>query len=153
MNFLECSVPSLSWISMFSIYCVPPVGLQICKDICPFSSWEWPGRATSRSPWSLLAGCSSLCLSVYMCVTVFSVEGIWKRVGSIELICSDTQIVGEGNGNPLQCSCLENPRDGGAWCVTVYGVTQSWTRLKWLSSSSRLLLIWSVPTFVHISYL
>ena len=43
---------------------------------------------------------------------------------------------GEGNGNPLQCSCLENPRDGGAWWAAVYGVTQSWTRLKWLSSSS-----------------
>ena len=42
--------------------------------------------------------------------------------------------IGEGNGNPLQCSCLENPRDGGAWWVTVYGVTQSRTRLKGLSS-------------------
>ena len=39
-----------------------------------------------------------------------------------------------GNGNPLQCSCLENPRDGGAWWAAVYGVTQSWTRLQWLSS-------------------
>ena len=45
--------------------------------------------------------------------------------------------IGEGNGNPLQCSCLENPRDGGAWWTAVYGVAQSWTRLKWLSSSSR----------------
>ena len=42
-----------------------------------------------------------------------------------------------GNGNPLQCFCLENPRDGGAWRAAVYGVTQSWTRLKRLSSSSR----------------
>ena len=44
--------------------------------------------------------------------------------------------IGEGNGNPLQCSCLENPRDGGAWWATVYGVAQSRTRLKQLSSSS-----------------
>ena len=43
---------------------------------------------------------------------------------------------GEGNGNPLQYSCLENPRDGGAWSATFYGVTQSQTRLKRLSSSS-----------------
>ena len=43
---------------------------------------------------------------------------------------------GEGNDNPLQCSCLENPRDGGAWWAAVYGVAQSWTRLKRLSSSS-----------------
>ena len=38
--------------------------------------------------------------------------------------------IGEGNGNPLQCSCLENPRDGGAWWAAVYGVAQSRTRLK-----------------------
>ena len=44
--------------------------------------------------------------------------------------------IGEGNGNPLQCSCLEYPRDGGAWWAAVYGVAQSQTRLKWLSSSS-----------------
>ena len=39
----------------------------------------------------------------------------------------------EGNGNPLQCSCLENPRDGGAWWAAIYGVAQSRTQLKWLS--------------------
>ena len=44
--------------------------------------------------------------------------------------------IGEGNGNPLQCSCLENPRDGGAWWAAVSGVAQSRTRLKWLCSSS-----------------
>ena len=44
--------------------------------------------------------------------------------------------IGKGNGNLLQCSCLENPRDGGAWWAAVYGVTQSRTRLKRLSSSS-----------------
>ena len=44
--------------------------------------------------------------------------------------------IGEGNGNPLQCSCLENPRDRGAWWAAVYGVAQSRTQLKRLSSSS-----------------
>ena len=44
--------------------------------------------------------------------------------------------IGEGNGNPLQCSFLENPRDGGAWWAAIYGVAQSQTRLKRLSSSS-----------------
>ena len=44
--------------------------------------------------------------------------------------------IGEGNGNPLQCSCLENPRGGGAWWPAVYGVAQSQTWLKRLSSSS-----------------
>ena len=47
--------------------------------------------------------------------------------------------IGEGNGNLLQCSCLENPRDRGAWWAAVYGVTQSQTRLKQLSSSSSII--------------
>ena len=65
--------------------------------------------------------------------------------------------VGEGNGNPLQCSCLENPGDGGAWWAAVYGVAQSRTRLQQLSSSSSSsisfwwCLFWesfsSIPTF------
>ena len=44
--------------------------------------------------------------------------------------------IGEGDGNPFQCSCLENPRDRGAWWAAVYGITHSWTPLKQLSSSS-----------------
>ena len=49
--------------------------------------------------------------------------------------------IGEGNGNSLHCSCLENPRGGGAWWAAVYGVAQSQTRLKWLSSRGRVFLI------------
>ena len=45
--------------------------------------------------------------------------------------------IGEGNGNPLQCSCLENPRDRGAWWATVYWAAQSQTRLKQLGSRDR----------------
>ena len=48
---------------------------------------------------------------------------------------------GEGNGNPLQCSCLENPRNGRAWWAAVYGVTQSRTRLKWLSSKQKVIAL------------
>ena len=69
--------------------------------------------------------------------------GRLQSVGSLE---SDTTerlhfhfslpCIGEGNGNPLQCSCLENPRDREAWWAAVYGVAQSWTRMKQLSSSS-----------------
>ena len=50
------------------------------------------------------------------------------RATSLLLSC-----IGKGNGNPPQCSCLENPRDEEAWWAAIYGVTQSWTRLKWLS--------------------
>ena len=49
--------------------------------------------------------------------------------------------IGEGNGNPLQCSCLENARDGEAWWAAIYGVAQSLTRLKRLSSSSSMILL------------
>ena len=68
--------------------------------------------------------------------------GSW-RVGhdwvtSLSLFSS---CIGEGNGNPLQCSCLENPRDGGAWWAAVYGVAQSQTRLKRPSSSSSITII------------
>ena len=62
--------------------------------------------------------------------------------------------IAEGNGNPLQCSCLENPRDGGAWWAADYGVAQGWTRLKRVSSSSssRLFQVycsWSQGTVPH----
>ena len=49
--------------------------------------------------------------------------------------------IGEGNGNPLQCSCLENPRDGATWWAASYGVTQSRTQLKRLSSNSSILCV------------
>ena len=55
----------------------------------------------------------------------------WATSVSFSLSC-----LGEGNGNLLQCSCQENPRDRGAWWAAVYRVAQSWTLLKWLSSSS-----------------
>ena len=58
--------------------------------------------------------------------------------------------IGKGNGNPLQCSCLENPRDGEAWWAAVYGVAQSRTRLKWLSSSSSILLSKTAMRFLSI---
>ena len=59
--------------------------------------------------------------------------------------------IGEGNGNSLQCSCLENPRDG-AWWGAVYGVAQSWTRLKRLSSSSKLIFLVKTRTLISYSY-
>ena len=79
-----------------------------------------PGKSHG---WRSLVGCSP-----------------WGRKGSdtTEWLLSRFSLscIGEGNGNPLQCSCLENPRDEGAWWAAVYGVAQSRTGLKWLSSSS-----------------
>ena len=61
--------------------------------------------------------------------------------------------IGEGNGNPLQCPCLESPRDGGAWWAAVYGVAQSRTRLKRLSSSSSNTYIWNLKRWYWWTYL
>ena len=57
--------------------------------------------------------------------------------------------IGEGNGNPLHCSCLENPRDREAWWAAVYGVAQSRTRLKWLSSSSTYRTFWWIASRIY----
>ena len=72
--------------------------------------------------------------------------GRLQSMGSLELDMTEQlhfhislSCIGEGNGNPLQCSCLENPRHGGAWWAAVYGVAQSRTRLKRLSSSSSII--------------
>ena len=59
-----------------------------------------------------------------------------QRVGHDWVTLLSLSCTGEGNGNPLQCSCLENPRDERGWWATVYGVAQSRTQLKRLSSSS-----------------
>ena len=57
------------------------------------------------------------------------------RVGHDWATSLSLSCIGEGNGNPLQCFCLENPRDKGARWAAIYGVALSWTRLKWLSNS------------------
>ena len=71
----------------------------------------------------------------------FHVTSLVAQMVSVCLQCRRPRFdslacIGEGNDNPLQCSCLENPRDAGAWWAAIYGVTQSRTRLKRLSSSS-----------------
>ena len=67
------------------------------------------------------------------------------NAGDVGSVPESGRSPGEGNGNSLQCSCLENPRDGGAWWAAVYGVAQSWTRLKQLRSSSSSILAGKSP--------
>ena len=75
------------------------------------------------------------------CIHLLSLKGRMTDCEEKGKFCLRLRIlIGEGNGNPLQCSCLENPRDGGAWWAAIYGVAQSWTRLKRLSSSRILIL-------------
>ena len=93
-----------------------------------------PGKSHG---WRSLVGCSP-----------------WGREESdtTEQICFHFSLsrIGEGNGNPVQCSCLENPRDAGAWWAAVYGVAQGRTRLKRLSSSSSSRRLWNKEILMHI---
>ena len=112
--------------SRMIIYVYPEVILSFLNFL--FKLWPWqptpvllPGKSHG---WRSLVGCIP-----WGCKESDTTERLHFH---FSLSC-----IGEGNGNPLQCSCLENPRDGGAWWAAVYGVTQSRTRLKRLSSSSK----------------
>ena len=72
-------------------------------------------------------------LSLYSVFLMFRLISLEGKIAEVKY--SSGRSSGEGNGNPLLCSCLESPRDGGAWRAAVYGVTQSRTRLKRLSSN------------------
>ena len=98
----------------FLIHCL---GLSLEKAMAPHSS-----TLARKIPWTEEPGGLQSMGSL-------RVGHDWATSLYFSLSC-----IGEGNGNPLQCSCLENPRDGGAWWAAVYGVTQNRTRLKWLSS-------------------
>ena len=105
---------------------MPPGILEYKKQCIHLWRRQWhptpvllPGKSHGRR---ILEGCSPW--------------GRWESDTTERLHFHFFSCIGEGNGNPLQCSCLENPGDRGAWWAAVYGVTQSRTRLKRLSSSS-----------------
>ena len=87
---------------------------SLCDLFFTFHCWELQRSLVGCSPW-----------------------GRWES-GTTERLHFHFSLscTGEGNGNPLQCSCLENPRDRGTYWAAVSGVAQRWTWLKWLSSSS-----------------
>ena len=98
------------------------------------SSWLWPhGRRQWHPTPVLLSGKSRGWRSRVGCSPWGREESDTTKWLHFRFSLSH---IGEGNGNPLQCACLENPRDGGAWWAAIYGVAQSRTWLKRLSSSS-----------------
>ena len=115
------------------------VKIKMEKAMAPHSStlaWKIPGLRS---------------LVRLQSMRLLSVRHNWATSFHFSLSC-----IGEGNGNPLQCSCLENPRDGGVWWTAIYGVTQSQTRLKQFSSCSidlnRLLVeIWMSRALIEAS--
>ena len=111
----------------FLVYLLYPIYSSICASLIFDRRRQWhptpvllPGKSHG---WRSLVGCSP-----------WGHWG-WDTTERLHFHFSLSH-TGEGNGNPFQCSCLENPRDGGAWWAAVCGVTQSWTRLKWLSNSN-----------------
>ena len=116
---VQCHLRPLGSLSYFlySILLVLPCSMNLEKAMAPHSStlaWKIPWM---EEPGGLQS------------MGLLRVGHDWAT--SLSLSC-----IGGGNGNPLQCSCLENPRDGRAWWAAIYGVAQSRTRLKRLSSSS-----------------
>ena len=120
-----------TWMSIYVYMCDVNVYVHILVYICICVSMYWRRQWHPTPP--LLPGKPHGQRSLVGCSP-------WDREESdtteqlpfhFSLSCT-----GEGNGNPLQCSCLENPRDGGPWWAAVYGVAQSRTRLKRLSNSS-----------------
>ena len=142
LDATECYVRE-SWFTMscwFQGYNKVNV-LYICHS---FWRKQWhptpvllPGKSRG---WRSLVGCS-----LWGCWESYTTERLHFH---FPLSC-----IGEGNGNPLQCSCLENPRDGGAWQAAVHGVAQSQIRLKRLSSSSMPLFLSFFPHIGHYSVL
>ena len=100
---------------------------------------EKPDRLQSMGSHRVGHDGSDLAAAVFYCMVLPSgsvVKNSPASAGDAGLIPELGRTPGEGNGNPLQYSCLENPRDGVAWWAAIYGVAQSRTRLKRLSSSS-----------------
>ena len=77
------------------------------------------------------------------------------KAGDLGLILGLERSPGEGNGNPPQYSCLENPMDRGAWRATVHGVAKGWTRLEQLNNSDEFyhFKMFAVTVFLHITFL
>ena len=125
-----------------------------CRSVQTFSSWFSPGSlCVRRRHWHptpvLLPGKSHGRRSLVGCSPWGHEESDTTKWLHFHFSLS---CIGEGNGNPLQCSCLENPRDGGAWWAAVSGVAQSGTRLKRLSSSSSRLYVTKNFSFLKILF-
>ena len=127
-----------------NVHCFRPHQLKKFLLFCsPVASWKEKDLAALRVLEKSIATHSSTL--AWKIPRVKEPGGLQSMMGSQGVIHDwatslSLSCIGEGNGNPLQYSCLENPRDGGAWWAAVYGVAQSQTRLKRLSSSSSMVL-------------
>ena len=125
----KCYPSAIDWVFVFPCPHHPKFMLwKLTPSVTVFERSQWhptpvllPGKSHG---WRSLVGCSP--------------SGRWGSDATERLhFHFSLSCIGEGKGNPLQCSCLENPRDGGAWWAAVYWVAQSRTRLKRLSKKQR----------------
>ena len=132
---------SEKWKWSFSVMSdsLRPHGLQPNRLLRP---WDLPGKSTG-------VGCHFLLRILYIIIRNYTLmykcnrASLVAQLGDSGLIPGLGNSSGEGNGNPLQYFCLENPMDRGAWGPTVHGVTKSWTRLKQLSTHK---VCWALTT-------
>ena len=113
-----------SWINMPGMVTIWHAVLGMVSGTWWRRQWPHSSALTWKIPWTEEPG-------GLQSMGLLGVGHNWATSFSLSLSC-----IGEGNGNPLQCSCLENPRDGRAWWSAIYGVAESRTWLKWLNSSS-----------------
>ena len=124
-----------------------------CSNSCPSSRWCHPTISSSVLPFSsrlqsflasgsfqmsqlFASGGQSIGVSASASVLPINIQD-WFPLGGTSWISLLSKGSREGHGNPLQCSCLENPRDGGAWWAAIYGVAQSQTWLKRLKQQQQ----------------
>ena len=125
---------------------LPCLGQITTAEVKRAESWpeQFPNTVLKQEVLSaselLLWNCPELKITSIYYFSCFPCSSEGKEsaysVGHLGLIPGSGRSPAEGSDSPLQYSCLENPRDGGTWWAAVYGVAESWTQLKWLSSSS-----------------
>ena len=140
------SLCSLLWVKNYQAFChlksllyVPGAHITIIrfKCVCLLSAFFFLRKLHPDFPEKAMAPHSS---TLAWKIPWTEEPGRLRSMGSLRVghdwahFHFSLSCIGEGNGNPLQCSCLENPRDRGAWWAAVYGVAQGRTRLEWLSS-------------------
>ena len=138
---LEKTIPPIIWYYSILLVCFSHA---MANRLSKYPQWWSHAKSCEFGP--LSAWCSEKAMashsSTLACKIPWTEEpGELQSMGSLRVVHNwatplSLSCIGEGNGNPLQCSCLENPRDRGAWWTAVYGVAQSRTGLTWLGSSS-----------------
>ena len=140
-NPMDCSLPGSSLHGIFQTRILEWVAISFSRGSSQPRDWTQVSHTVGKhfTIWATRKPPKGSPL-LYSCWWEYNlVQWILEQFGTIQRLHFHFSLscIGEGNGNPFQCSCLENPRDGGAWWAAVYGIAQSWTQLKRLSSSSK----------------